>query len=151
MGTTKAAGQNGPAFADKALAAVFAEFPDSVRPLLLDMRRLIFEVAAKTAGVGPITEALRWGQPSYLTPDTGSGSPIRLGILNGHEASAVLFVHCQSGLADTFRTLYGATLRIYGKRALIFDVKARLPEPELRHCIGLALTHHLRKRARPLR
>ena len=147
METINGSGQPIPTFTDQAVATAFAAFPDTVRPLLLDMRRLIFDVAAQTAGVGTIKEALRWGQPSYLTPETGSGSTIRLGAQKGHEGCAVLFVHCQSGLADRFKEFYGTILRIEGNRALIFDVKSPLPEAELRHCIGLALTYHLRKRS----
>jgi hypothetical protein len=148
MDTVIGSGLPIPAFADHAVATAFAAFPESVRPLLLDIRRVIFDVAGHTSRVGNIQEALRWGQPSYLTPQTESGSTIRLGILKGHEACAVIFVHCQSGLTERFRELYGSKLRIEGSRALIFDVKIRLPEPELRHCIGLALTHHLRKRTK---
>jgi hypothetical protein len=148
MNTLADAGLRGPAFTDHAVAAAFEAFPGSVRPHLLDIRRLIFDVAGQTSGVGKIQEALRWGQPSYLTAETKSGSTIRLGILKGRESHAVLFVHCQSGLADKFIDLYGTTLRIDGNRAVMFDAKAHLPEPELRHCIGLALTYHARKRGR---
>jgi hypothetical protein len=35
-----------------------------------------------------------------------------------------------------------------GERAMHFAIKDRLPVRELRHCIALALTHHLRKKAR---
>ena len=31
-------------------------------------------------------------------------------------------------------------------RAIVFDAKDRLPVRALGHCIGLALTHHLRKK-----
>jgi hypothetical protein len=58
--------------------AVFATYPKVLagRPLVL--RRLIFEVAAETAGLGEIEETLKWGQPSYLTTQSGSGSTIRI-------------------------------------------------------------------------
>jgi len=39
---------------------------------------MIFDVAKKTPGVGKLEEDLRWGQPSYLTLETGSGSTIRI-------------------------------------------------------------------------
>jgi hypothetical protein len=35
-----------------------------------------------------------------------------------------------------------------GNRSIVFAVEDRLPMVALRHCISLALTHHLRKRAR---
>ena len=130
-------------FADPAVAAVFAACPAGTRKRLLALRALVLDVAAKTEGVGPLTETLKWGQPSYLTEETKSGTTVRIDRLKKGDGYA-LYVHCQSGLVPKFRELYSDTFRYEGKRALLFDTDARLPLPELRHCIGLALTHHLR-------
>ncbi len=91
----------------------------------------------------PLTETLKWGQPSYLTEATKSGTTVRIDRVKKGDGYA-LYVHCQSGLVPKFRDLYGDTFRYEGKRALLFETDARLPMPELRHCIALALTHHLR-------
>jgi len=107
------------------------------------LRALVFEVAAGTDGVGRLTETLKWGQPSYLTEETKSGTTVRIDRLKKGDGYA-LYVHCQSGLVPKFRELYPDTFRYEGKRALLFETDARLPLPELRHCIDLALTHHLR-------
>ena len=130
-------------FADPAVAAVFKAYPVGMRKRVLALRELVFDVAAKTEGVGPLTETLKWGQPSYLTEETKSGTTVRIDRLKKAGGYA-LYVHCQSGLVPRFRDLYGDTFRYEGKRALLFDIDARLPLAELRHCIGLALTHHLR-------
>ncbi len=66
-------------FADPKVEAAFHVFPSAVRKKLLRLRRLIFDVANKTEGVGEIEETLKWGQPSYLTPQSKSGSTIRIG------------------------------------------------------------------------
>ena len=139
-----------PAFTDQAVAAAFAGFPDHLALRLFAIRHMIFAVAAATPGVGRIAEALRWGQPIYLTQETGSGSTIRLGPVKADDRSCAMFVHCQSGLAETFKSLYPAELTIVGNRSLVFSIDRPLPKRELRHCIGLVLTHHQRKRvARP--
>jgi hypothetical protein len=130
-------------FADLAVAAVFEAYPADLRRKLMALRALIFEVAAGTDSVGRLTETLKWGQPSYLTEETKSGTTVRIDRLKKGDGYA-LYVHCQSGLVPTFRELYPGTFRYEGKRALVFDTDARLPMAELRHCIGLALTHHLR-------
>jgi hypothetical protein len=130
-------------FADPAVAAVFKAYPADLRRRLMVLRALVFEVAAGTDGVGRLTETLKWGQPSYLTEETKSGTTVRIDRLKKGDGYA-LYVHCQSGLVPTFRELYPDTFRYEGKRALLFEADARLPLPELRHCIGLALTHHLR-------
>jgi len=130
-------------FADPAVAAVFKAYPAGMRKRVLALRELVFDVAAKTEGVGPLTETLKWVQPSYLTEETKSGTTVRIDRLKKADGYA-LYVHCQSGLVPKFRALYPDTFRYEGKRALLFDTDAQLPLPELRHCIGLALTHHLR-------
>jgi hypothetical protein len=130
-------------FADPAVAAVFKAYPAEMRRRLMVLRALVFEVAAGTDGVGRLTETLKWGQPSYLTEETKSGTTVRIDRLKKGDGYA-LYVHCQSGLVPTFRELYPDTFRYEGKRALLFEADARLPLPALRHCIGLALTHHLR-------
>lgn len=134
-------------FGTAAVAAAFAAYPTAMRRKLLALRALVFEVAARTDGVGPLQETLKWGQPSYLTPETGSGTTVRLDRLKNGEGYAVYF-HCQSGLIETFREIYPDTFTFEGKRAIVFGAGDRVPVRALRHCIGLALTHHLRRKRR---
>ena len=60
------------------VAAVFKGYPKDMREKLLFLRRLIFGTASATEGVGELEETLKWGEPSYLTPDTKSGSTVRI-------------------------------------------------------------------------
>ena len=55
-----------------------------------------------------------------------------------------MFFHCQSRLVESFRFLYPQTFTFEGKRALLFGLRDKIPEDELRHCIALALTYHAR-------
>jgi Domain of unknown function (DU1801) len=132
-------------FADKAVASVFKAYPADVRRRLMALRALVFETAAATDGVGRLTETLKWGQPSYLTEETGSGSTVRIDRLRKGDGYTVYF-HCQSGLVGQFKAIYPDTFRYDGKRAIVFEAKDRLPKRALAHCIGLALTHHLRRK-----
>jgi Domain of unknown function (DU1801) len=132
-------------FANADVAAAFKSYPADVRRRLMDLRELVFETAAGTDGVGALTEALKWGQPSFLTEETGSGTTVRIDGLKKSDGYAIYF-HCQSGLVGQFKELYPDTFRYEGKRAILFDLKDRVPVKALRHCIGLALTHHLRKK-----
>jgi hypothetical protein len=131
-------------FADRRVAAVFKAYPADVRRRLMTLRALVFETAARTQGVGALSETLKWGQPSYLTAETGSGTTVRIDRLKKSDGYAIYF-HCQSGLVGQFKELYPDTFRTEGKRAIVFDLEDRVPVKALRHCIGLALTHHLRK------
>jgi hypothetical protein len=61
-----------------AVEAAFDAYSKPVKAKLLALRRLIFDTAKATKGVGALEETLKWGQPSYLTPETKSGSTIRI-------------------------------------------------------------------------
>jgi hypothetical protein len=124
----------------------FSTYPKPVRQKLLALRQMIFDVAKKTPGVGKLEEALRWGQPSYLTPETGSGSTIRIDHIRNEPRKYAMYFICTSGLIEDFKELYKDELKFVGNRSIVFSVGDRLPEAALRHCVSLALTYHLRKK-----
>ena len=110
----------------------------------------MFVVAEQTEGVGLVEETLKWGQPSYLTPVTKSGSTLRMDQLKSRPNAYALFFHCQTNLVESFEEKYGELFTYEGNRALHFDVANEIPSAELADCIEMALTYHLRKRARAL-
>ncbi|WP_298280610.1 DUF1801 domain-containing protein [uncultured Bradyrhizobium sp.] len=130
----------------KAADSLFDGYPAPVKAKLLALRRLIFEAAKTTKGVGALEETLKWGQPSYLTAETGSGSTIRIDQVKPAADQVAVYFHCQTNLVETFRELY-PELSYSGNRAILLDVAGKLPEVELRHCVALALTYHLNKKA----
>src|ERR1700754_1161450 len=130
---------------EPAVEAAFDACPKPIRTKLKALRQLILDTAKATKGVGRVEEALKWGQPSYLTAETGSGSTIRIDRVKSADNQVAVFFHCQTNLVDTFRELY-PKLSYSGNRAILLDADEKLPEAELRHCLALALTYHLRKR-----
>jgi hypothetical protein len=133
---------------DPVVEAVFAAYPKPVKARLLALRRLILDTATMTEGVGALEETLKWGQPSYLTAETKSGSTIRIDQVKPATDQVAVYFHCQTNLVETFRELY-PELRYGGNRSILLDVKEKLPEAVLRHCVALALTYHLNKRKHP--
>jgi hypothetical protein len=129
---------------DPAVAALFDAYPKPQKSKLLALRRLILDTARTTEGVGAIEEALKWGQASYLTSETKSGSTVRIDWVKSANQVAVYF-HCQTDLVETFRELY-PELNYGGNRSILLDAADALPEAALRHCVALALTYHLNKR-----
>ena len=113
---------------------------------LLALRRLIFDTAQATKGVGVLQETLKWGQPSYLTPETKSGSTIRIDRVKSTANQYAVYFHCQTDLVETFRELYPRELSYGGNRSILLNAEDDVPEPVLRHCVALALTYHLNKR-----
>lgn len=131
-------------FTDSNVAKVFAAYPEDVRAKLMKLRAIIFETAETIDGVGPLEETLKWGQPSYLTTETGSGSTIRID-REKSDGRVAMYFHCQTDLVETFRELYPTQMEYGGNRSILFKVATRIPENVLRHCVGLALTYHARK------
>lgn len=132
------------------VAAAFAAFPEPVRLRLLEVRRLIFATAAETAGVGPLTEALKWGEPAYLTEATGSGSTIRLGWSRPPAGMAAVLFNCRTTLVRTFRDQFPETFAFHGNRAILVDPFVPLPAGPLALCLAAALTYHRRRPWREL-
>ncbi|WP_042843737.1 DUF1801 domain-containing protein [Providencia rettgeri] len=128
---------------DDRVNLVFGSYPIQYQKVLLMIRGLIFRTAAENKKVGTITETLKWGQPSYQTIETGSGTTIRIGRFN--QSSVALFVHCQTTLIDSFRTLF-PELNYSKNRAIILDINEALPIKELAICIEMALTYKLRNK-----
>ena len=127
--------------------AAFDALPAAPRAYLGKLRTLIRDTASKTPGVGPLTETLKWGEPAFLTEATKSGTTIRLGWKPATPTTAQLLVHCSTTLVNEWRDLYAGTLAFSGTRAILLDMTAPLPRPELAHCIAMALTYHSRKQA----
>ena len=133
-------------FSDPAVGAVFSAYPKPLKAKLLALRRLIFDTAKATKGVGALHETLKWGQPSYLTAETKSGSTIRIDQVKSADNRYAVYFHCQTDLVETFRELYPGEFSYGGNRSILLDASDELPEYALRHCVALALTYHLNKR-----
>jgi Domain of unknown function (DU1801) len=129
---------------DPAVKAAFDAYPQEMRLALRELRATILDVADALKAVGAIEESLKWGQPAYRPIGDRVGTTIRVGPMPNSETDYALFFHCQTSLAEDFETLYPGLFRIVNDRALVFSLGEVPPETPLRHCIGLALTYHLR-------
>lgn len=130
------------AFDDPNVEHAFSGFPEEARNGLMQLRELIFEVAAQTEGVGKIQEALKWGQPAYLTPETKSGSTIRLGLPK--QGGLAIYTHCQTTILSDFQTIFPDGFVYEGNRAIHFKIGAELPLDRLALLVKRALTYHLK-------
>lgn len=125
---------------------VFSAYPIGIRSKLLEVRQLILDTAAKTDGVGEIEETLRWGQPSYLTPKTKSGSTIRIDTLKRDQTKFGVYFICTTNLVEKFTELYPTSFRFEDNRSIIFYENDKIPKKKLSKLISLALTYHLDKK-----
>lgn len=129
-----------PPFADEAVAKVFEGFPEAERATLLSLRALIFEVATETPGVGDLHETLKWGQPSYLTNETKSGTTIRLGLAKS--GSTGIFTHCQTSVISDFLELAPGDIKADGNRGILFASDEMPDKALMTLLIRRALTYH---------
>lgn len=127
------------------VAAAFSAFPERVRARLLEVRNLIFETAAASESVGPLTETLKWGEPAYLTVATRSGTTIRLGWVRSSERKCAVLFNCRTTLVDDFREQFPDVFVYEKNRAILLDANKPLPRVPLSTCLGMALTYHRRR------
>ncbi len=133
-------------FADSAVAAHFETYPSVARKKMLALRELIFVVAEDTDGVGEIQETLKWGEPAYVTASSKSGSTVRIDWKAKHPDQYAVYFNCNTGLVDTFRSLFSGAFRFEGNRAIVFALDEPVDQEALAFCIAASLTYHARKR-----
>jgi Domain of unknown function (DU1801) len=134
-------------FENVAVARVFDAYPPAMRRKLMSLRKLIFETAAHTDGVGKIEETLKWGEPAYVTSQSKSGSTVRIDWKKSAPSQYAMYFHCQTNLVETFRTLFPNEFKFEGNRAIVFNETDVVPLDSLAYCIAAALTYHRDKKA----
>ncbi|MBU2936583.1 MULTISPECIES: DUF1801 domain-containing protein [Pacificibacter] len=125
-----------------AVAQVLANVPPAERAGLLDLRQLIFDVAARDPDIGPLEETLKWGQPAYFTAATKSGTTLRLGLPK--TGGFAMLCHCQTTVISDFRALFGDDFIYDGNRAVVFSAGETLPTDKIALLISAALRYHLK-------
>jgi hypothetical protein len=126
------------------VAAVLDAYPAPLRDRLLALRALIQATAAATEGVGPLEETLKWGEVSYLTSASGSGTTVRIG-RDKRSGRPAIFVNCKTDLLSRYRALYPDAFTYDGERGVV--VGDAPDEAALKHVVALALTYHARKKS----
>ncbi|WP_291378768.1 DUF1801 domain-containing protein [Demequina sp.] len=126
------------------VAAAIADYPDAHRDTLLALRALVYEVAQRTEGVGPVEETVRWGQPAYVTR---TGTTIRLAAARGDDDAVGVYTSCQTPLVADFATEHGDRFAYDGVRGIHVAAGEPLRTRELADFLESALTYKLRKRA----
>lgn len=134
-----------PPCGNAAVEQAFLAMPPGPRKRLLMLRAIIFDTAARTPGVGVLDETLKWGEPAYVTAQTGSGSTVRLGWKKADAASCAIYFNCRTTLVETFKGLFPNEFRFEGQRAIVFGPDDPMPADSIAFCVAAALTYHLKK------
>ena len=126
--------------------AVFKSYPQNIKSKLMFLRQLIFDTAASIEGIGEIEETLKWGEPSYLTPKSKSGSTIRIASKESQKEQYSIFFKCTANLIPAFKEKFPQQFKFGGNRSIDFNLNDDVPIKELKQCIALALTYHRNKK-----
>lgn len=129
---------------DEQIRKAYDRFDALVAKRLLEIRLLILELAEQDDQIGKITETLKWGEPSYLTEQSKSGTTIRLSKVNDEANYCGIYVHCQTRLISEFRDSFADALEFSGNRAVLIDVNKPLEETPVKMFLQKALTYHLK-------
>lgn len=129
---------------DEQINAAYDRFDDLVRKRLFEIRHLIFDIAGDHDEIGPVTETLKWGEPSYLTEKSKSGTTVRLSNVKDYPDHCGIYVHCQTRLIGEFRDSFGDELEFSGNRAVLIDVNKPLNETLIKMFLHKALTYHIK-------
>ena len=124
-----------------AVVEAFKRYPTSGQQVLLEVRERVLAIANSDPEIGELTETLRWGELSYLTKETGSGSMIRLAMTKSSEP-AVFFL-CSTVLVDRFRQQYTHVFEFEKNRALILNRPIDEIGSELNECLKQALRYKI--------
>ena len=128
------------------VAATFDSYPKEIRTKLMFLRQLIFDTAASLEEIGELEETLKWGEPSYLTPKSKSGSTVRIAWKEAQPEQYSIFFKCTANLVPAFKEKYPQKFKFGRNRSIHFSLKDDIPVKELKQCIALALTYHRNKR-----
>ena len=107
------------------------------------LQDLILETASELPEIGAVEETVKWGQRSFAPKKPRIGSSVRIG--KARSGDPALFFICHTGLVEKFREIYGDVLEFEDNRAILVKTDRSLPKAEIKHCVAMALTYHLRK------
>ncbi|TGM02121.1 hypothetical protein [Leptospira jelokensis] len=109
---------------------------------LMEIRVWIYELSKSDNRIGMIQECLKWGEPSFLTPITKSGSTLRMAKVNDN--TFALYFNCKTTIAKEIAMEF-PEFNCDGKRALFFPINQKLPKTKLTLCLKKALLYHKRE------
>lgn len=124
------------------VAAAYGAYAPVPRAHLLALRTQIYEVAAADPVVGPLTEALRWGEPAYLTKASKSGTTLRLGVMRSAPDIAALFLNCRTTLIEELRAQFPDRDVFDGNRAILIRPDGEDVGDVLAVAVPRALRYH---------
>ena len=124
----------------RSVSDVVANWPKDAQRRFQQLCAVVHEVAAGDPRVAPLTETLKWGEPSFLTK---TGTTLRIAWKAKTPDEIGLFVIFRTDLLDQTRSLYPDAFRYEGTRALFLSLAAPIPEQAVAHLASRTQTYKL--------
>ncbi|TKZ21691.1 hypothetical protein FAP39_03565 [Shimia litoralis] len=127
----------------KDVQAVVRSWPSAAQSHFYTLRDILWGVAAADPAIGHLSEALRWGEPSFLTKQSGSGTTLRISWSAKHPDDIGIYVICRTDMLEQVRSLYPDSFRYVGTRGAMLSLNSDIPEDAVAFCGQRAFTYHL--------
>lgn len=127
----------------KEVEAKYKSYPPAVKKEMLALRKIVLEIAKKDKDIDFIDEALKWGEPSFMTKS--SGSTLRIDWKEKSPESISVFVNCKTKLILMFKELYPHDFEYLGNREIRLPLKEKYSKTKLKKCFELVLKYNLMK------
>lgn len=121
----------------------YKTYPPKVRKEMFALRKFILDIAKKDEEIDFNCEALKWGEPSFLTKS--SGTTLRIDWKEKTPEYISIFVNCQTKLISMFKELYPNDFEYNRNRELRIPIKGKYSKTKLKKCIELVLKYNLVK------
>lgn len=122
---------------------IVESWPAAAQQIFFDLRDLIYATAADDPAIGPLTETLKWGEPSFLTEVTRSGSTLRVAWKAKYPDEIGLFVICRTDMLADIRDLFPQDFRFEGTRAAFLPLETPINADAVAFLVRRALRYHL--------
>ncbi|SHJ67586.1 hypothetical protein SAMN05444000_111116 [Shimia gijangensis] len=128
------------------IETTIAGWPEAAKTCFHALRKVIFQTAASNSAVGTLEEVLKWGEPSFLTSQTRSGTTLRISWKPKTPDEIGVFVICRTDMLKQVRALYPEAFRYEGTRAAYLPLSHPIPEEAVAYLAMRAQTYHLETR-----
>lgn len=118
---------------------LLVSYPNNAKHKLLELRKLIIEVASENDSIKKLVETTKWGEPSYIAK---TGSTIRMDWKPKTPDLYYLYFICSTELVGTFKVIFGDELTFDGNRAIVLQLCDPIPKEPIKRCLSLALNYH---------
>ena len=121
----------------------YDSYPPIVKNEVLELRKIILDIALADNDIDFIGEDLKWGEPSFITKS--SGTTLRIDWKEKNPNSISIFVNCRTKLISIYKDIYPDDFEYIGNREIRLSLLKRYSTKKLSKCIELALKYNLIK------